>query len=132
MSIQIFTEQSALFVNPGNKYDTFEAKCFEFVTAPDWVVNTLLFKLLQKDGKIKILNAGDKFIENNGVIAKVEPEVTNEPDPAVEEESAANDNEIQNYAEMSNKELYALCMEKGIEAEPKKNKDYYLNLLAKN
>lgn len=131
MSIQIFTEQSALFTNPADKYDSFEAKCYEFTTAPDWIVNTLMFKLLQKDGKIKILNSGDKFVENNGQIAKViEPTSTPADAPVDEEEPAVNDNEIQDLAQMSNKELYALCMEKGIEAEPKRNKDYYLNLLA--
>ena len=36
------------------------------------------------------------------------------------------------YSEMSLKELYNLCEEKGIEAEPKKPAKYYINLLKEN
>lgn len=37
-----------------------------------------------------------------------------------------------NYSEMSPKELYKLCKERNIEALPKKNEKYYINLLEEN
>lgn len=36
------------------------------------------------------------------------------------------------YSEMSTKELYKLCKDRGIEALPKKNDKYYINLLKEN
>lgn len=41
-----------------------------------------------------------------------------------EEESSAND-----YEDMTAKELYNLCKERGIECKPKKSEKYYINLL---
>ena len=128
MSIQIFTEQAALFTHPKDRYTTFQAPAFEFITAPDWITQSTMFKLLQKGGKIKVLGGKDKYIENNGQIAKVvedEPALTvDEPGVEEVEEEVVNDNELQSLSEMSNKELYTLCKEKGLDVELKKNKEY--------
>lgn len=47
--------------------------------------------------------------------------------PASEEQSAGD--EVVGYAAMKAKELYELCTERGIEAEAKKSKEYYIELL---
>lgn len=52
------------------------------------------------------------------------PENTNTESP-VEEPTNEND-----YESMSAKELFALCKEKGIEVEPKKSKEYYIEKLS--
>ena len=54
--------------------------------------------------------------------------------PVVEEDEdedgdvVVTDNELESY---SAKELYKMCVDKGIEAKPKKDKDYYIDLLLK-
>lgn len=45
------------------------------------------------------------------------------------EEINVDDNELQTYHEKSSKELYNLCLEKGIQVESKKPKEYYINKL---
>lgn len=53
-----------------------------------------------------------------------------------DEENSGNDDwddeEEVDYSEMSAKELYKLCQERDIEALPKKNEKYYINLLKEN
>ena len=44
-------------------------------------------------------------------------------------DSSSNDDDEKDYSEMSAKELYKLCQERDIEAQPKKNEKYYINLL---
>ena len=44
-------------------------------------------------------------------------------------DSSNDDNEEMDYSEMSAKELYNLCEDRGIEAEPKMKQKYYIDLL---
>ena len=46
-----------------------------------------------------------------------------------DEKSIVEDSDMSQYESMNAKELYALCKEKGIEAEAKKTKEYYLEIL---
>lgn len=47
-----------------------------------------------------------------------------------DDEWGDDENEVENdYSNMSVKELYKLCKERNIDAEPKKNEKYYINLL---
>ena len=46
-----------------------------------------------------------------------------------DEKSSVEDSAMSQYESMNAKELYALCKEKGIEAEAKKPKEYYLEIL---
>ena len=60
-------------------------------------------------------------------VSKSEPvEVDDDYDEEWEEE---DDEEVIDYSEMSAKELYNLCKERGIEAKPKKPAKFYINLL---
>lgn len=65
-----------------------------------------------------------------------EPEATEEPEvvdvqETVEDEVVAEAVEgSTDYESMNAKELYALCKEKGIDVEPKKSKEYYLEKLS--
>lgn len=43
--------------------------------------------------------------------------------------SSSDDDDDKNYSDMSAKELYNLCEERGIEAEPKMKQKYYIDLL---
>lgn len=60
----------------------------------------------------------------------VEPEVVEEEieDEVVEEEVV--EESVTYYSEMTAKELFDLCQEKGIDVEPKQKKAYYLEKLA--
>ena len=49
--------------------------------------------------------------------------------PDDHEEDGGNEVETPDIQNMSTKELYALCKEKGIDAEAKKSKEYYLEKL---
>ena len=60
--------------------------------------------------------------------APVEEEIIEE---TIEEEvEEVIEEAVKDIAEMSAKELYELCQEKGIEVEAKKKKEYYLEKLA--
>lgn len=48
------------------------------------------------------------------------------------EDDWGDDDEEVDYSEMSTKELYKLCKDRGIEALPKKTDKYYINLLKEN
>lgn len=72
----------------------------------------------------EILAVPDDFANRwakNGIAEIIEkPEADAEPIEAV----------VEDYSKMNAKELYLVCKEKGIEAEPKKSKEYYLEKLA--
>lgn len=61
--------------------------------------------------------------------AKSKPEPKVEDDFDEEDWEDEDDAEDFDYDSMSEKELYKLCKEREIEAKPKKNKRYYVNLL---
>lgn len=46
-----------------------------------------------------------------------------------DDEDDVPEDESKGYEDMSAKELYKLCVEEGIDAKPKKDKDYYIELL---
>lgn len=58
--------------------------------------------------------------------AKAKPEPEDDYD---DEQDWDDEDDVLDYSEMSPKELYALCKERKIEAVPKKNAKYYINLL---
>jgi hypothetical protein len=68
----------------------------------------------------KVLKIIDKAFPCDNVTSN---NIKNEKDV---DEDFEDENE---YEEMSVKELYKLCLEKGIKAKPKKNKEYYIELL---
>ena len=65
-------------------------------------------------------------VSNNEV-----PDEVPDAEPPVEEPAEAANQDTADYSNMSAKDLYALCKEKCIDPEPKKNKEYYEGLLNK-
>ena len=142
--IQIYCEQKSLFVNPSNNNDQVVVEAFAFSTVPEWVTDTLLWKLLVKDNKVKIIKgAKDADVKKKATkeeiekLAKEEQKINEDdiaegPESSSDEQEGLGDIDIEKYSQMSNKELFALCKEKGLEVESKKDKAYYLNILANN
>lgn len=67
----------------------------------------------------------------NGIAEYVNEEISDEissEEPAITEEPAVTE-EVVDYSEMTAKDLYALCKEKGLEVEAKKGKEYYIEKL---
>lgn len=126
--IQIFSEQRAKFVNPADSEVSFTVAPFIFTYAPDWVQETLLWKLLSQDKKIRLINSAKDAIEAK--YEQVENEVPAEP-VKEEKESKLSDTELEDYSKMKAKDLYEICISKGIEVEPKLSKAYYLEQLSK-
>lgn len=125
-SILFFSNQAAIFNHPKD-YNT---KCHigveEFKYLPEWVLESTMFKLLKKENKIRV--AGSKKdqieMEMNGLQTQTE----NIEPPT----SAELDNKLTSYAGMKKRELYDLCVEKGLEPEDQRSKDYYVGLLSQN
>nr|DAI25117.1 MAG TPA: hypothetical protein [Caudoviricetes sp.] len=133
--VQIFSNQTTVFNHPKDYNTKFKVRAFEFSYAPDWVLDSAMYKALEKSKKIKLIGsrADVAEIEMNGKVK------SNEIDKALDsneevvkknvEEINVDDNELQTYHEKSSKELYNLCLEKGIQVESKKPKEYYINKL---
>lgn len=126
--IQIFSEQRAKFVHPDDREVTFTVSPFIFTYAPDWIQSTLLWKLLESDKKIKVIRSAKDAIEAK--FEQVENE-TEKVEEVKEEEPKISDNELEEYSKMKAKDLYEICITKGIEVEPKMSKAYYLEQLSK-
>lgn len=62
--------------------------------------------------------------ERNKIAKKVEEEIPEEIPEEIEEATETID-----YSKMTNKELYSLCVERDIEVEQKRNKEYYIEAL---
>ena len=61
----------------------------------------------------------------------IEPELINEGEGTGEvQEGTQEEDAVVDYSSMKAKELYDLCVEKGIEVEAKKSKDYYIEKLS--
>lgn len=122
--IQIFSNQAATFNHP-NDYETkCKVEAFKFVNVPEWVPDSLMYKNLEKHNKIKLIRDRKDVaeIEINGKVTN--SDINN----ALENSKEA---EI-DYTHMKSSELYKLCLEKGLEVEPKRASEYYINMLKNN
>ena len=127
--VQIFSEQRAKFVNPADNEVTFDVAPFVFTYAPDWVQETLLWKWLEADKKVKVIKSAKDAIEAK--FEQVETPSIKEAEKQVEEEPKLSDVELENYSKMKAKDLYEICISKGIDVEPKLSKAFYLEKLSK-
>lgn len=135
--VQIFSNQTSTFNHPNDYKTKFRVNAFEFCYAPDWILESKMFKLLTKDNKIKVINTKSDVaqIENVGSIKAEKINNTLNDVENANNKSNANENvnisdaELQSYSEKTARELYDLCMSKGINVESKKPKDYYLKKL---
>lgn len=127
-NVLIYSEQAAIFNHP-NDYDT---KCSigvkEFKYLPEWVLESTMFILLKRSNSIRVAgNARDQIeMEMNGIGGESKAEPVEPPT------SAELDNKLTDYTKMRVHELYDLCVEKSLEPEKNRNKDYYLGLLVQN
>ena len=126
--IQVFSEQRAKFVNSVDNEITFTVAPYIFTNAPEWIVDTLLWKLLESDNKIRMIGTAKQAIE---AMAKVDEKVSIKEAESKVEEQKINDNELVDYSKMKAKDLYEVCISKGIDVEPKLSKAYYLEQLSK-
>lgn len=95
-----------------------------------FLVNTA-YRGPRKEGEV--ISAPDDYASRwvkNGIAEYVSGQVQ-EPvqEPADDNEEDEKEIETPDIKNMSTKELYALCKEKGIDAEAKKSKEYYLEKL---
>ena len=95
-----------------------------------FLVNTA-YRGPRKEGEVISLpdDYASRWVKNGiaeYVNGNVQEPVQETPD---DHEEDGNEVETQDIQNMSTKELYALCKEKGIDAEAKKSKEYYLEKL---
>ena len=110
--VQIFSNQTAVFNHPDDYETKFRVRAYES---------------LLDSNKIKLIESNSDIakIETNG---KIESKEINEALNNTENLNIS-DNDLQSYSEKSSKELYNICLEKGIQVESKKPKEYYIEKL---
>jgi len=113
-------------IEVGDKIQVYERttrKGIDKETADRWI----------KRGIAKLIVEEPKPDKKADVVAKVdaeEVEIEAEPQgPEVLKDETNEDEEETNIDEMTNKQLYALCKQKGFDALPKKSRNYYLAFL---
>ena len=138
--IQVFCTRSIQFTHPKDKSVVHKIRNHEFTYAPSWIKDTPIFKALVKENSIKVIESAKDVskIETSGKIAAKElsKEAYAVPEVEIEEvEEAEEDVFVEGepvpaeLKDLTNKQLYAMCVAKGMEVEPKKNKAYYLEKL---
>ena len=127
--IQVYIEQRAIFNHPANYSIEYEVAPYVFTEAPDWVVDSAMWRLLEKDRKAKVIGSAKDISTIDKADGKISKQ---EISKAIEtaEESSVNDNELTMLSNKKAKELYEICVEKGLKVEPQKTKAYYLKALA--
>jgi hypothetical protein len=117
--MRIYSKKAFCFQNPNVasivgldekqlKQTLVHVRAMDFVEVPDWVVEDAMFNWAVQDGDIEVL---DKKMLVGG--APVSP--------------ASED--VKDFQDMKAAQLYKLCVERGIECEERKSKDYYIELL---
>ncbi len=136
--ITIFSDQAATFNHPDDYTVTSIIEAYKFEEVPDWVSKSRMFELLTKSKKIKVVegkksvaeidnaNGKVKNTEVSAALDAIESETDLTSDEALEEDK---DNTL-DYTHMKSKELYEICVEKGIEVEAKQPKEYYIDKLS--
>lgn len=100
------------------------------------LVNTA-YKGPRKEGDIVSVpdDFAERWVKNHIAVAyESDSEVEGAAESGITETVSEDEVEVESgdessLSEMSAKELYALCKEKGIEADAKKSKEYYLDKL---
>lgn len=129
--IQIFSNQAATFNHPKNYDEKVKVRAFEFSEVPEWVLQSVMFKALTKSNKIRLIN-GKSDISKIEEAGKIESsKITEAIDTAEITQETATETEKNEdmYANMKNKQLYDLCVERGIDVEMHQSRRYYLDKL---
>lgn len=134
--ITVFSNQAATFNHPNDYNIRATVEAYKFEEVPDWVVTSRMFELLSKSKKIKVVegrrsiaeidNANGKIknIEVSAALDSIEPEVTLAEDVSDSVDTSSD------FTHMKSKELYEMCLERGIEVEAKQPKEYYIEKLS--
>lgn len=128
--IQVFSEQTAKFHHPKNYEITASVRAYEFSEVPEWVLDSTLYQLLSADRKIKLIESKKDVAQVDEVNGKISKGSLADAIDSVDinADEVVEENEV-DYSAMKAKQLYDLCVEKGIEAEKQQSREYYINLL---
>lgn len=143
--ITVFSNKTAVFNHPKDYSITHEVAAFDFAKVPGWIVESTMFKLLTKDNAIRVIESNKdlKDVELSGKANKkdifentekpagddLEVDKDGESEDSEDDEGEGASSEGLDFSEMTKKQLYGLCVERGLEVEPKKNKEFYLEAL---
>ena len=136
-NVTVFSNKSANFNHPKDYSTVVNVRALTFETVPDWVLDSKMFQLLKKENSIRIIES-NKDLKDVEVAGKVK---SKEIFDAVKEEIAVaevaaevEEDEVEvetsDYSQMSSKQLYTICVEKGLNVEPKLKKEDYIKVLA--
>lgn len=81
--------------------------------------------------EVEVDNATAKRWCNNGIAEIIEVVEDETPEEIVGQDNTNTEETPTSYDELTAKQLYELCVEKGIEVEPKQAKQVYIELLTK-
>jgi hypothetical protein len=140
-NVTVFSNKSANFNHPKDYSTVVNVRALTFETVPDWVLDSKMFQLLKKENSIRIIES-NKDLKDVEVAGKVKSKeifdavketvaataVEVEVDELVEEDEV--EVETSDYSQMSSKQLYTICVEKGLNVEPKLKKEDYIKVLA--
>lgn len=150
--IQVFCTKSIKFRHPKDSSVTHIIRNHDFTYAPSWIKDTSIFATLMREGSIKVIESAKDLasteISGKVMAEQLKKEAYNKPavkevviEETVEDEEI-DDTEVTEEVEittgqpvdldtLTNKELFKVCQDRGIEAEPKQSKAYYLKKLNK-
>lgn len=122
--VTVFSQQAVIFNHPDDYNTKYTIRAYDFVQVPDWVLNSEMYALLKQKNRIRL-------VESKADIAEIE-DANGKIDNATVLENLDKTDEVEttiDYTQMKSKELYEICVEKGIEVEAKQSKDYYIEKL---
>lgn len=144
-NITVFSNKTVNFNHPLDFSRVVNVKALSFETVPDWIVDSKMFKLLKSEGSIRIINSNKDLreveaegkVKGKDIFEATKEEMIEKEEEAqfarereIEvEEGTKEEKEIVNFSDMTSKQLYNLCIEKGLNAEPKQKKEVYVKLL---
>lgn len=136
-NVTVFSNKSANFNHPKDYSTVVNVRAFTFETVPDWITGSKMFQLLDKEGSIRIIES-NKDLKEVEIAGKIKgKEVFSAPKEIVADEAAVEEVveddteevETSDFSQMSTKQLYNLCVEKGLNVEPKLKKEDYIKVL---
>lgn len=126
--IQVFCTKSIKFVHPKDANVTHLVQNHTFTYAPAWIKDTDIFKALQKEQNIKVIESA-KDLKETEMSGKILAQKMQEDFPTVADEEDVDTSGGQ-FDGMSAKQLYNACIERGIEVAEKQRKSYYVEKLS--
>jgi hypothetical protein len=130
--LTIFTKGSYLFRHPENPEITYQTRHATFQPAPDWVKNTPLYALLEKEKRVQIMSGqinNELFVADAVLKSGADQNVD---DRRKQREGANADSEQNNpFADYTKKELQTHLTENGVDYEQTDSRARLLELALK-